>query len=220
MSEKNFVGENFRHLAKILSLFYLSQYSSGFFKYNLLINLNCLLLYNSFCYYSSWWIQKVHNIRFTTSQHKNTGCTSAKTPTASTNMYLFVTFIFTVSGCNIIRARKLDVQKKAKKNIKIWFEILVEWNQFLVRLKFLLPILLFVTFSTTSPTFPETHIFACTRNGVVPYTVKNPQSQPNTALKNLSILSLCRQLSLCYWIFLKNCFVLQSCDRFVSVKVC
>ena len=66
-------------------------------------------------------------------------------------MYLFVTFIFTVSRCNIIRARKLDVQKKKKKkkkkkSIEIWFEILVERNHFLVRLKFLLPILLFVTF--------------------------------------------------------------------------
>ena len=28
---------------------------------------------------------------------------------------------------------------------------------------------------------------------------------------------LCCLLSLCYWIFFKNCFVLHSCDHFVSV---
>ena len=39
------------------------------------------------------------------------------------------------------------------------------------------PILLLQLFLTTCPTFPETHIFECTQNGVVPYTVKNPKSQ-------------------------------------------
>ena len=35
---------------------------------------------------------------------------SAKTPTPFTKTWLFVTIIFTVSGCNIIRARKFEVQ--------------------------------------------------------------------------------------------------------------
>ena len=44
--------------------------------------------------------------------------TSAKTPTTSTKMQLFVTFSFTASGCNIIRARKI--------NIELCFEISLE----------------------------------------------------------------------------------------------
>ena len=89
-------------------------------------------------------------------------------------MLFFVTFSFTVSGDKIIKARKLDMPKKI--NFELWFEILVELNFFLVRLKPLLHIL-FVTFLTTSPIFPKTHIFKCTQNGVVPYTVKNPKSE-------------------------------------------
>ena len=69
---------------------------------------------------------------------------TAKTPTTSTKMKLFVTYSFTVCGCNNIREKKIDVQKKI--NIELWFEISVEGNHFLVRLKPLLPILLFVTF--------------------------------------------------------------------------
>ena len=49
-------------------------------------------------------------------------------------------------------------KKKKIINIELWFEISLEWNHFLVRLKPLLHIL-FVTFLTTSPTFPEAHIF-------------------------------------------------------------
>ena len=64
--------------------------------------------------------------------------------TTASKISLLVTFSFTVSGCNIIRARKFDVQKKI--NTEHWFEILVQLNHFLVRLKPLLPILLFVTF--------------------------------------------------------------------------
>ena len=67
------------------------------------------------------------------------------------------------------------MQKKIK--IELWFKISVEWHHFLVRLKRFLPILSFVTFLTTSPTFPKTHIFECTRYGVVPYTVENLKSQ-------------------------------------------
>ena len=59
-------------------------------------------------------MQKVNNIRFTNSPHKTAGYASAKTPTTSTKMWLFETFSFTVSGCNIIRARKFDVQKTNK----------------------------------------------------------------------------------------------------------
>ena len=57
-----------------------------------------------------------------TSPHKNAGYTSAKTGTKSTKMYLFVTFSFTVSGCNIIRATKFGVQKKQTLNfgLKFW----------------------------------------------------------------------------------------------------
>ena len=54
---------------------------------------------------------KVHNIRFTTSPQKNPDYIKAKTPTASTKMQLFVTFSFTVFDCNIIKARKIDVNK-------------------------------------------------------------------------------------------------------------
>ena len=46
-----------------------------------------------------------------TSPHRDVGYTSAKTPPTSTKMKPFVTFNFTVSGCNIIRARIFDVQK-------------------------------------------------------------------------------------------------------------
>ena len=63
-----------------------------------------------------------------------------------------------------------------KINIELWFEILDELNQFLVQLKPLPPILLFVTFFRQHLPFSK-HIFECTRNGVVPYTVKNPKSQ-------------------------------------------
>ena len=44
--------------------------------------------------------------------HKNTGYTSAKTPTKSTKMQLFVKFSFTVSGCNIMKTRKFGMQQK------------------------------------------------------------------------------------------------------------
>ena len=37
-------------------------------------------------------------------------------------------------------------KKKKEENIELWFEILVEWNYFLVSLKPLLHILLFVSF--------------------------------------------------------------------------
>ena len=56
-------------------------------------------------------------------------------------MLFFVTFSFTVSGDKIIKARKLDMPKKI--NFELWFEILVELNFFLVRLK---PVLLIFTF--------------------------------------------------------------------------
>ena len=80
-----------------------------------------------------------------TSLHKNPGYITAKNPTTFTKMQLFITFSFTVPGCNFIRARKFDMQKK-KINIELWFEISVEWNHFLVRLKPLLPIYIFVNF--------------------------------------------------------------------------
>ena len=50
-------------------------------------------------------------MRFTTSPRKNAGYASANTSTTSTKMYFLVKFSFTVSGCNIIRATKFDVQK-------------------------------------------------------------------------------------------------------------
>ena len=40
---------------------------------------------------------------------KNAGYISAETPTTSSKMEFFVTIGFTVSGCNIDRARKFDV---------------------------------------------------------------------------------------------------------------
>ena len=79
---------------------------------------------------------------------------------------------------------------------------------------------------------------------MVPDTVKNPKNQFRRSVvfivdfehkhlvplfllltlnmklpsgKELVVLSLCCLLSLCYQIFLKNCFALLSCDRFVSV---
>ena len=61
-------------------------------------------------------------------------------------------------------------------NIELWFAISIELNHFLGRLKPLLPILLFVTFRQHLLPFPR-HIFECTQNGVVSYTVKNPKSQ-------------------------------------------
>ena len=56
------------------------------------------------------------------------------------------------------------------------FEILVEWNHFLVRLK---PMLLFyfLWLVLTTSTFPKAHIFRCTRNRVVLSTAKNPKRQ-------------------------------------------
>ena len=53
--------------------------------------------------------QLLFNITYTTSPHKNTGYISAETPTTSSKMKFFVTIGFTVSGCNIDRARKFDV---------------------------------------------------------------------------------------------------------------
>ena len=53
--------------------------------------------------------QLLFNITYTTSPHKNAGYISAETPTTSSKMEFFVTIGFTVSGCNIDRARKFDV---------------------------------------------------------------------------------------------------------------
>ena len=87
-------------------------------------------------------IKKPHNIRFTTTLHKNAGYTSAKTSTIilrySSLKHLVLLFLAVI----LSEQEKLMCKKI---NTEFWFEISVEWNHFLVRLKPLLPILLFVT---------------------------------------------------------------------------